>query len=236
VSSLERDAAVAHASNDLKTAVELYTRALTTYERLEDSSGQEFILNQLVSIYRKQGDVAREEETKRKLDALPESVTDALRKAATENRLQSALHEIRDTRAHQPGKYYFGAERDLNDFGYDLLREQKVPEAIEVFELNVEAFPNSANTYDSLAEAYMKAGKTDEALKYYEKALDVAVKTHDEYTQAFSNYGLGQLSLKAGKKDEAREYYRKALQLATKSDNRRIQKDATEALKNLGTM
>jgi pentatricopeptide repeat protein len=145
--------------------------------------------------------------------------------------LQAAILEIRDKRTHQPGKYYFGYERELNDFGYELLREQKVPEAIEVFELNVEAFPNSANTYDSLAEAYLNAGKTDEALNYYRKALDLGIKTNDVFTQAFSNYGLGRLAMNAGKNDEARDYYNKALQLATKSGNEGVLTNATNALK-----
>jgi pentatricopeptide repeat protein len=39
--------------------------------------------------------------------------------------------------------------------------------------VNLEAYPQSANTYDSLAEAYLKKGNKDEAIKYYSKALEV---------------------------------------------------------------
>lgn len=46
-------------------------------------------------------------------------------------------------------------------------------DAIAIFRLNVEAHPHSANTYDSLAEAYLKKGNKAEAIKYYSKALEV---------------------------------------------------------------
>jgi cytochrome c-type biogenesis protein CcmH/NrfG len=54
-----------------------------------------------------------------------------------------------------------------------LLQQKKNAEAIEVFKLNVEAFPESANTYDSLGEAYMKAGQKELAIKSYAKSLEL---------------------------------------------------------------
>ncbi|MCH7675550.1 hypothetical protein IH879_11450 [candidate division KSB1 bacterium] len=48
-----------------------------------------------------------------------------------------------------------------------------MPEAIEIFKLNVAANLQSANTYDSLAEAYMVNGETALAIKYYNKALEM---------------------------------------------------------------
>ena len=61
----------------------------------------------------------------------------------------------------------------MNRLGYELLRDGKTDDAIEIFKLNVEAYPRSANTYDSLAEAYVKKGNKEEAIKYYSKALEV---------------------------------------------------------------
>ena len=49
----------------------------------------------------------------------------------------------------------------------------KLKEAIAIFELNVEAYPRSWNVYDSLAEAYMNDGRTDLAVKMYEKSLEL---------------------------------------------------------------
>ena len=59
----------------------------------------------------------------------------------------------------------------LNTMGYHLLQQKKVDEAIKVFELNVQEYPNASNPYDSLGEAYMTAGKKDLAIKNYEKSL-----------------------------------------------------------------
>lgn len=64
-------------------------------------------------------------------------------------------------------------EFSLNNIGYTLLRRGKVEEAISVFELNVEAYPESFNVYDSLGEAYMASGQTEKAIHYYERSLEL---------------------------------------------------------------
>lgn len=46
-------------------------------------------------------------------------------------------------------------------------------EAIDVFKLNVAAFPQSGNAYDSLGEAYMKAAENQKAIESYNKALEL---------------------------------------------------------------
>jgi tetratricopeptide (TPR) repeat protein len=47
-----------------------------------------------------------------------------------------------------------------------------VKEAIEIFKLNVEAYPESGNVYDSLAEAYMNDGNEELAIKFYLESLE----------------------------------------------------------------
>ena len=63
-------------------------------------------------------------------------------------------------------------EDAMNNLGYQLLAAKKLKEAIRIFELNVEAYPKSSNAWDSLAEAYMIAGK-DLAIQYYRKSLEL---------------------------------------------------------------
>lgn len=64
-------------------------------------------------------------------------------------------------------------ESSVNDLGYSLLREEQFDVAIGVFRFNVEQFPESWNTYDSLAEAYMTKGETKLAIEYYRKSLEL---------------------------------------------------------------
>jgi CubicO group peptidase (beta-lactamase class C family) len=59
----------------------------------------------------------------------------------------------------------------INAKGYDLIKEKKLKEAIEVFKLNVFAFPRSANAFDSLGEVYLEAGDEKAAVENYEKSL-----------------------------------------------------------------
>ena len=57
-----------------------------------------------------------------------------------------------------PNEYNFENERELNRYGYNLLTEGKIKSAIEIFKLLISEFPNSANPYDSLGEAYLMDG------------------------------------------------------------------------------
>ncbi|MFT5141916.1 MAG: CubicO group peptidase (beta-lactamase class C family) [Rhodothermales bacterium] len=58
-------------------------------------------------------------------------------------------------------------EDTLNDLGYRLLRNGEVSAAIAVLELNVSEYPNVANSYDSLGEAYMVDQQMERALLNY---------------------------------------------------------------------
>ncbi len=63
------------------------------------------------------------------------------------------------------------AEDLLNDIGYDLLRRDARAAAVVVFELNVEAYPESWNVYDSLGEALMESGEVAKAITNYAESL-----------------------------------------------------------------
>jgi predicted alpha/beta superfamily hydrolase/TolA-binding protein len=64
-------------------------------------------------------------------------------------------------------------EGEFNEVGYRLLGKDMTEEAIAVFRLNVEMFPGSANTYDSLGEAYAVARDTASAVENYRKSLEL---------------------------------------------------------------
>jgi hypothetical protein len=65
------------------------------------------------------------------------------------------------------------AEDRLNNFGYVLMRQKKLKEAIEIFKLNIEFYPASWNVYDSLGEAYMNNGEKELAIANYKKSLEL---------------------------------------------------------------
>jgi len=67
-------------------------------------------------------------------------------------------------------------ERVINRIGYQELARLRFDEAIEIFDFNVKAHPASPNAYDSLGEAYEKAGRLKPAKANYEKAASVAKK------------------------------------------------------------
>ena len=63
------------------------------------------------------------------------------------------------------------SEEAINSLGYRLLRQKNFRDAVRVFQLNTDLHPQSANTYDSLAEAYMDSGDKPLAIQFYEKSL-----------------------------------------------------------------
>jgi formylglycine-generating enzyme required for sulfatase activity len=83
-----------------------------------------------------------------------------------------ALSAYRDWLANAPDDYFFD-ESEFNELGYRLLGDEKVGEAIEIFRLNVEAHPQSANAFDSLGEAYKIQGNTELAILNYKRSLEL---------------------------------------------------------------
>ena len=87
-----------------------------------------------------------------------------------DDQLAAAIKKYKEWQAKEPDRF---KEHDLNSIGYFLLGKKKIKEAIKIFKLNVEAYPDSANGYDSLGEAYMKAGNKELAIKNYEKSVQL---------------------------------------------------------------
>jgi pimeloyl-ACP methyl ester carboxylesterase len=70
-------------------------------------------------------------------------------------------------------------EELLNQLGYRLLREQDTAGGIALFELNVREYPDAANTHDSLGDGYAAAGRLQEALASYRRAVQLAEASGD---------------------------------------------------------
>jgi len=87
-------------------------------------------------------------------------------------------------------------ERRLNALGYHLLysgmgRDME-QDAVQVFQKNVQEYPQSSNVYDSLGEAYMKVGQTDLAIQNYETSLQLNPKNDNAVRQLQKLRGDGE--------------------------------------------
>lgn len=77
-------------------------------------------------------------------------------------------------------------ENLINQLGYQDLLGGNPEEAIVTFKSNVERYPNSANVYDSLAEAYEKTGRIELATPLYEKAQALGKQNNDPNAAVYS--------------------------------------------------
>lgn len=64
-------------------------------------------------------------------------------------------------------------EGPVNVLGYELSQAGRHDDAIAVFRLNTELHPDSANTWDSLSDGYLAAGRRDEALAAVRRLLEL---------------------------------------------------------------
>src|SRR5262249_23773337 len=78
------------------------------------------------------------------------------------------------------------SENEMNQYGYELLLQKKLDDAIGIFQKNVQAHPESWNVHDSLGEALRAKGDKKGAYESYAKALsmvkDPAQKKRIEHT------------------------------------------------------
>ncbi|HZI87452.1 MAG TPA: alpha/beta hydrolase-fold protein [Pyrinomonadaceae bacterium] len=80
-------------------------------------------------------------------------------------------------------------ENLINQMGYQFLLDGNAEEAISVFKANTERYPQSANVYDSLAEAYERQGRLDLAEPLYDKARVLGQQNNDPNTAIYkANY------------------------------------------------
>jgi len=102
-----------------------------------------------------------------KMPAKP--IVDLLNQKINETGISDAINEFNKLKSNKEAYSY--SERELNSLGYDYLRANKIDEAIGIFKLNMQEFPQSSNVYDSYAEALMVKGENNEAINYYKKSL-----------------------------------------------------------------
>jgi tetratricopeptide (TPR) repeat protein len=89
-------------------------------------------------------------------------------------------------------------ENFINDMGYQFIFNDKLEEAIAVFKANVARYPESANVYDSLADAYERQGRLDLAEPLFDKARTLGQQNNDPNAASYkANYERVHAKLKS---------------------------------------
>jgi CubicO group peptidase (beta-lactamase class C family) len=95
----------------------------------------------------------------------------------------AAIGQYRQLLRTQPDAPGLG-EQTLVDLGYDLADGRKLAEAIAIFRFGLELFPNSAYSYDGLADVAIEQGQAAKAIEYFEKSLSL------DPTNTYASEGL----------------------------------------------
>jgi tetratricopeptide (TPR) repeat protein len=95
-----------------------------------------------------------------------------------ENGIDSAINFYNFNKLRHRATYDF-SEQELNLLGYKLWSVKKIDEAIEIFKINVTAYPGSSNTYESLGQAYLEHGDRQLAAESFNKSLSIDSQNSD---------------------------------------------------------
>jgi glyoxylase-like metal-dependent hydrolase (beta-lactamase superfamily II) len=103
---------------------------------------------------------------------LRESAAAMVEQAIAEEDAEAGVARYRELAAGKSTEVYFD-ENEFNLLGYRLLGQGRIDEAIVVFRLNVERYPDSWNVYDSLGEAFAARGDTERAIELYRRSVEL---------------------------------------------------------------
>ncbi len=100
------------------------------------------------------------------------SIYQAIRKESV-NDVNKGIETYYLLKKNSEKEYSFENPSELNALGYELLRSGNIDSAIKIFSLNVSVFPQSANVYDSLGEAYFNKKEYQLSIDHYKKAISL---------------------------------------------------------------
>jgi uncharacterized membrane protein len=103
------------------------------------------------------------------------SIAETLSATIKSSGIDAAVKQYHELKAAGSPTYNFD-EGELNNLGYECIRAKKFETAIRVLQLNVEAYPQSSNVYDSLGEAYLDDGNKPLAIANYKRSLELNPK------------------------------------------------------------
>ncbi len=100
-----------------------------------------------------------------------ESAFAEFKKAFEEQGIDVGLRILKDLKA-RPEKYYT-LHPEIDQFAYRLMLDEKLDEALSIFLVLAELFPDSYIAFDSLGEVYSRKGKKELAIQNFKKSLEL---------------------------------------------------------------
>ena len=101
---------------------------------------------------------------------LKPSIANKIKQLIDEDGIEEVKMSYMSLKQKQPNFYNF-SENQLNNLGYFYLGRKEFEKANAIFKLNVEAFPNSYNVYDSYGETLLIQGFKEKAIENYTKSI-----------------------------------------------------------------
>lgn len=106
------------------------------------------------------------------LEPIKEPISLTIKKVAIQN-IDKGIELYKKLKQTKPNDYNFSDKSELNTLGYEFLRNNKIDDAIKVFTLNINEFPNLPNAYDSRGEAYFNKKDYVSSKADYQKVLEL---------------------------------------------------------------
>lgn len=95
------------------------------------------------------------------------------------NSIDKTIGFIREEVKKGDSSLYNVSESGINEFGYQLMGVGRKEDALKIFKLNTELYPNGFNTFDSYGECLLLFNRKAEAKKAYQKSLDLNPKNEN---------------------------------------------------------
>jgi CubicO group peptidase (beta-lactamase class C family) len=99
-------------------------------------------------------------------------IADVIGKILTTKGIEAAVSQYQKLKKSESDQYNFNFW-ELNSLGYRLTQLKKMPEAIAIYKLNINNFPDSPRAYNDLGDAYKLSENFELAKKNYKKALEL---------------------------------------------------------------
>jgi len=99
-------------------------------------------------------------------------ISNIIGKEVVNKGIDEAIFSYEHLKRTELEKYNFD-KWELNSLGYDLIEIDMLPEALKIFQLNLQHFPDFVRGYNNLADSYILAGNKKLAIENYNKTLEL---------------------------------------------------------------